>query len=216
MHVTVVVAMLATTACSSSDDTSGSEGGAAGADGSQMVDAPPGPDAGTVIADAGRTDASSAGAVDSKGSLVPGSVCGGEPKDCPAHPAPASACTRAGHCCVYQESPSILTGCTCDQSNHWVCANQLCGCVGTTTGCGTKTCTGSEICVQPCCGGAPPQCLPLPDGGTCPSGSVACSAGRPGCYTPCVPPPAFCHPRTEPLPGGCRLGNDGQVICLCA
>src|SRR5438477_5366269 len=36
--------------------------------------------------------------------------------------------------------------------------------------CGTSTCGGDEVCVHPCCGGAPPMCEPLDDGGTCPDG----------------------------------------------
>lgn len=68
--------------------------------------------------------------------------------------------------------------------------------------CGTTTCTGDQICIHPCCGGAPPPCEPLDDGGTCPDGYVISnqcwnfgSGGTTGCVPPpCKPPPPYCAP----------------------
>ena len=66
--------------------------------------------------------------------------------------------------------------------------------------CGTSTCTGDQICIHPCCGGAPPPCIPLDDGGTCPSGttySPSCG-GSGGCVEPpCTPPPPYCTPASS-------------------
>ena len=84
--------------------------------------------------------------------------------------------------------------------------------------CGASSCGGAEVCVNPCCGGAAPPCHPA-DGGVCPAGSSSCivvPGGGPGCATPCTPPPSFCQPATKPLPTGCSLGKDRQVICVCA
>src|SRR5262245_51906247 len=68
--------------------------------------------------------------------------------------------------------------------------------------CGSRACTSSELCVHPSCGGAPPQCIALPDGGQCPTGwtyRAFCSASPtqgPGCeQPPCTPPAAFCTTR---------------------
>ncbi|HMR09653.1 MAG TPA: hypothetical protein PKA88_27940 [Polyangiaceae bacterium] len=74
--------------------------------------------------------------------------------------------------------------------------------------CGSETCGATQYCIQPCCGGAPPQCIDKPEGGTCPSGfHDGCSFG--GCSgndcceaDPCTPPPAYCADQPEP---GCSL-----------
>ena len=69
--------------------------------------------------------------------------------------------------------------------------------------CGTTTCTGTEFCVQPCCGGAQ-VCLPYDDAGTCPKGtqySTTCGPAQPCTYV-CIPPPAFCSPTCPGLPQG--------------
>lgn len=83
-------------------------------------------------------------------------------------------------------------------------------------GCGKEICQGNQFCIHPCCGGAPPQCLPLPaDGGTCPDGfePANCPNG-PGCQQkPCTPPPPYCAPTKEP----CGMTPNGRdVYCACA
>lgn len=84
--------------------------------------------------------------------------------------------------------------------------------------CNGSTCSATQYCVQPCCGGAGPFCEPLPDSGTCPSGThlqVNCRNGTgPGCESdPCKPPPPYC---SDSVPTGCQVGSDGSVVCLCA
>ncbi len=82
--------------------------------------------------------------------------------------------------------------------------------------CGTQTCSASQYCVRPCCGGAGPLCDPLPEGGTCPPGTTQanCNFGGPGCQQgPCTPPPPYC---SATIPSGCSLQQDGQVVCTCA
>ena len=106
-------------------------------------------------------------------------------------------------------------------------------------GCGAHVCTSSEICVRPSCGGAPPQCTQLPDGGQCSSGWTyrpVCNNGPtpgPGCEAPpCVPPAPFCitrpascgaTPTCACFPtnvcqsgGACGLISDGEVLCASA
>src|SRR5205814_9401982 len=46
---------------------------------------------------------------------------------------------------------------------------------GASSACGTRSCGADEVCIFPCCGGAPPQCQPPPDGGTCPTGARSCA-----------------------------------------
>jgi hypothetical protein len=82
--------------------------------------------------------------------------------------------------------------------------------------CGKEICQGSQFCIHPCCGGPPPQCLPLPeDGGKCPDGfqPANCPSG-PGCQQkPCTPAPPYCAPTKEP----CRTPTNGRdVFCICA
>ena len=72
--------------------------------------------------------------------------------------------------------------------------------------CGSTTCGSGEICVHPCCGGAPPPCEPpLDDAGTCPPGTHwgQCNypgpGGPEGCVMdPCTPPPPYCAPVNDP------------------
>ena len=83
--------------------------------------------------------------------------------------------------------------------------------------CGGQLCSAGQYCVRPCCGGAPPLCDPLPDGGSCPAGTTpgTCDiGGLPGCqHGPCTPPPPYC---SATIPTGCSLSGDGQVVCVCA
>jgi hypothetical protein len=105
--------------------------------------------------------------------------------------------------------------------------------------CGSRACTSSELCVHPSCGGAAPLCMPVPDGGQCPTGwtyKQVCNttpAPGPGCEAPpCTPPAAFCvtrpascgaTPTCSCLPinvcngsGACGLVSGGDVLCLSA
>jgi|SRR3954471_760663 hypothetical protein len=108
--------------------------------------------------------------------------------------------------------------------------------------CGTETCTGSQICVRPACGGGtPPQCMPVGDGGQCPSGwtlSTGC-VGLGGQGVGCMPPPCtapapfcanipascsgtpmcgclpstICDPPGGQFGGSCAVVNNRQVMC---
>ena len=116
------------------------------------------------------------------------------------------------------------------------------GGTGGATVCGTRACTIGEICVRPSCGGTALPCIPVPDGGQCPSGytyrSFCANVGTapgpgPGCEPPpCTPPAPYCF--TVPascgttvtcscLPanvcqggGSCGLISGGEVLCLSA
>src|SRR6185295_16870020 len=60
--------------------------------------------------------------------------------------------------------------------------------------CGNTTCTGDDLCVTvSTCPGAV-LCTPLPDGGVCPSGTIACPI-MPGCQAICPPPTSSCRRR---------------------
>lgn len=92
------------------------------------------------------------------------------------------------------------------------------------TACGQGSPCGSEsVCVHPCCGGAPPACLPKTDAGVCPPGTTdGCQINAfpngEGCQMdPCQPPPPFCEKKAA-LPEGCEFGADSttEVFCLCA
>jgi hypothetical protein len=83
--------------------------------------------------------------------------------------------------------------------------------------CGSATCSDDQLCVHPCCGGAPPKCEPKPEGGTCPAGThEGCSYGcsEPGgCCEPdpCTPPPPYCvDPGTQPC---VPQGHDCYLAC---
>lgn len=84
--------------------------------------------------------------------------------------------------------------------------------------CGTTTCGATQYCVNPCCGGAKPQCYANPDGGACPVGfhAGACMGGEQGCeQDPCKPPPAYCIDDPNKAPAGCMKQGHG-FACLCA
>jgi hypothetical protein len=91
--------------------------------------------------------------------------------------------------------------------------------------CGAATCSPTQYCVNPCCGGAPLSCDAQEDGGACPPGTTynpgAC-ASFPGNRGPCAPPPC-----TPPSPycvdspsqaSGCfgMPGGGRQLACVCA
>jgi hypothetical protein len=92
--------------------------------------------------------------------------------------------------------------------------------------CGSITCGPTQICVNPCCGGAR-LCEPLPDGGVCLGGACTLPGGAAGCYSTCTPPPAYCvdvpascgaTPTCGCLTSGtcCTQINGRQALCLCA
>lgn len=73
--------------------------------------------------------------------------------------------------------------------------------------CGTVTCGATQVCVEPCCGGAAPPCIPRDDAGACPGGfhevSACAGSAGPGCQgDPCTPPAPFC----VDAPAGCAAG----------
>ncbi|MCC6899838.1 MAG: hypothetical protein IT377_12735 [Polyangiaceae bacterium] len=84
--------------------------------------------------------------------------------------------------------------------------------------CGTTTCSASQYCIHPCCGGAPPMCEPKPEGGTCPAGyhdgcqTGSCSSPSGCCeMDPCKPAPPYCADQPE---AGCSLqGHDCHMAC---
>lgn len=83
--------------------------------------------------------------------------------------------------------------------------------------CGNVTCAPGELCIRPCCGGAPPLCEPATDGGACPPGTTYTDfcelTGQAGCqHGPCTPPPPYC---STVIPSGCVQQN-GDVVCTCA
>ena len=154
------------------------------------------------------TDAATDGAVDASGGCeAAGGVCGCAGGCNPGfHPAPSP---------LLDMCPQPCDGCgACSQ---WCCLPDDAGTpadAGVRSECGTETCGASELCIRPCCGGAPPPCLPT-DGVPCAEGSTACTLpdGRDGCQTPCTPPPPYCD---TDIPTGCTMTSPGEVICVCA
>lgn len=99
--------------------------------------------------------------------------------------------------------------------------------------CGEATCAAGEVCVNPCCGGAPLPCLDAQNDGTClptqtPVDPNECSIpclGDTCCLPgPCTPDPPFCADAKTLMCNGddCMvpecggLLEDGQLECLCA
>lgn len=84
--------------------------------------------------------------------------------------------------------------------------------------CGTETCGAAQYCVSPCCGGAAPACMQLPEGTACPAGFHSGCFGGP-CTSPatccqandCKPPPPYC---SDTMPIGCFLeGRNCRLTC---
>jgi hypothetical protein len=80
--------------------------------------------------------------------------------------------------------------------------------------CGTETCGPDQVCIEPCCGGAPLDCVPVPDVGGCPAGYQVvdyCTSdiySGPGCEElPCTPDP----PRCFDIPTACP----SALTCEC-
>jgi hypothetical protein len=79
--------------------------------------------------------------------------------------------------------------------------------------CGTQSCTSSEVCIHPGCGGGNAICDPLPDGGQCPSGWTQSFCSAPASRLGCVPPPCTVPaPFCAPLPAAC--GGTPNCACL--
>jgi hypothetical protein len=84
--------------------------------------------------------------------------------------------------------------------------------------CGAESCGAAQYCVFPCCGGAAPACMQLPEGTTCPAGFHSgcfggqCSSPATCCQAdPCTPPPPYC---SDKLPIGCLLeGRSCRIAC---
>lgn len=105
---------------------------------------------------------------------------------------------------------------------------------GAGVACGETTCDVGNVCVHPCCGGAPPPCFPPDDAGVCPEGTTlgTCAmGGGTGCTPgPCTPPAPSCV--DAPTPGTCTGSScpecsgtggagiydeaSGSISCLCA
>ena len=83
--------------------------------------------------------------------------------------------------------------------------------------CGKLICQTGQLCIHPCCGGAPPMCQPKPDGGACPPGTTEDSSCNPSfgvCRPdPCTPPEPYCSPDPQQC-GPPPTGRD--AYCLCA
>ena len=87
--------------------------------------------------------------------------------------------------------------------------------------CGNATCRVDQYCLQPCCGGPAPQCVPANDGGGCSPGFHPAScpgSGTQGCQEdPCTPPPASCIDDPQKGGAGCeQQGSSRFLQCLCA
>jgi len=83
--------------------------------------------------------------------------------------------------------------------------------------CGDQTCGPAQYCIHPCCGGAPPQCTPLPASGQCDPGTHAgclapgtCSASQCCQADPCTPPPPFCASQPQ---GECNAARSCVLAC---
>jgi hypothetical protein len=87
--------------------------------------------------------------------------------------------------------------------------------------CDAMTCGPAQYCVIPCCGGAPPACMPKPSAGSCPAGShdgctfnSSLCPNRTDCceQDPCTPPPPYC---SDKAPAGCsfEMGRTCRVAC---
>jgi len=67
--------------------------------------------------------------------------------------------------------------------------------------CGDGTCTATEVCIEPCCGGPAPGCYAMPTSGECQAGDTEvdpsscggdCGGERCCQMGPCTPDPPFC------------------------
>jgi hypothetical protein len=87
---------------------------------------------------------------------------------------------------------------------------------------GAGLCEGGGLRVHPCCGGAPPPCYEVLDGGVCPPGTslgTCALTGATGCVPPpCEPDPPYCAPPGSSCTTECGgfVDDDGVCNCLCA
>jgi hypothetical protein len=130
------------------------------------------------------------------------------------------SCTYKGE--VYQDQEEFKDDCNSCKCNPEGIAGVGCTQMACPATCGDQTCDAGLVCVNPCCGGAPPECFEKPDDGVCPAGTHdGCtwwpgSADPEGCEAdPCTPDPPYCADPEE-IPEGCTLGADGHAVCLCA
>jgi len=88
--------------------------------------------------------------------------------------------------------------------------------------CGGSICGPQQFCVIPCCGGAPPACVPKFGDGSCPPGTHAgCTFNLGSCTTPgsccqsdpCTPPPPYC---SDTKPNYCFPENERTCRLMCA
>jgi len=162
------------------------------------------------------------------------------PAGCPAAvPSQSDTCTRADLSCTYGCSRGGPATAECHEGSWKVARLGLaCDADDASTdappdapppadgpfACEGKTCGPNQFCIHPCCGGAAPLCVAMPEGGACPSGTqpTSCqpfggpSSGGLNCqYGPCKPPPAYC---ADSIPSGCDNNekNSRTVQCMCA
>ncbi len=151
---------------------------------------------------------------------------GGGGAGCPSYaPKPSAACSVAGASCDYDCAHGGVATATCKGGSWNVEASAL-GCPPGSDGplaCGSATCSASEYCVTPCCGGAYPQCEDMPASGVCPTGThedTTCNntqTGK-GCRPdPCRPPPPYCTGDVTKLDYGCTPDPKTRLVtCVCA
>ena len=155
----------------------------------------------------------------------------GNAAGCPANvPAQGSSCFDAGLACHYDcaHGGGNVSDATCTAGKWNVITSEI-ACEpgdsgdGGAIACGSTTCSSTQLCVSPCCGGAQPACVE-PNGGTCPPGThaaVTCPkfpSGEGCAADPCTPPPPYCIDDPSKLPYGCTQSKDAprNVSCLCA
>jgi hypothetical protein len=136
-------------------------------------------------------------------------------------PVDGSPCTHDGLVCNYGCDNGGPGDASCE-SALWSVARtkQACFDAGGPLACGSITCGAKQYCVQPCCGGAPAVCLPMPDSGVCPTGTspgVCAGTGEKGCVgEPCTPPPPYCVDDPNQANGCSSLDGSRYLTCLCA
>ena len=163
---------------------------------------------------------------------------GANPAGCPA------SIPRSGAACVLADGTHCGYGCdqggpataTCS-GQRWSVAQLAISCEVPDAGdagpppapapfaCGSTTCGVTQYCVEPCCGGVAPPCLPLPDSGDCPAGThpgtCQFGGGGPGCVgNPCTPPPPYCVESPSQAPPYCdpfpNSSKPRDLACTCA